>query len=67
MKAGVSREKFLENFGVSIEAIYQDVLRQLKKEELLETKEGRIFLTEKGEDVSNYVFAQFLLTEAENC
>ena len=33
----------------------------LKKEGLLETREGRIYLTEKGQDLSNYALAKFLL------
>ena len=65
MKEGISREKFYENFGISIEGIYQKVLVELKEKGLLEQKEGRIALTEQGERVSNYVMAQFLLGETE--
>lgn len=61
MKNGVTRSKFEESFGVPIEAVYKDVIDSLKKQELLEMTAGSICLTERGQDVSNYVLAQFLL------
>ncbi len=61
MMEGISREHFMEAFGISIEAVYQDVMQQLQKEDLLAKRAGRIYLTPKGQDVSNYVLAQFLL------
>ena len=48
---------------IEIEGIYGEVLNSLQKDGLLEKKEGRIKLTEKGIDVSNYVLAQFLISE----
>ena len=61
MKEGVTREGFLQAFGVPIEGVYHEVMEHLKKEELLETTEGRIKLTDKGMDLSNYAMSQFLL------
>lgn len=61
MTEGVYRKEFEENFGIPVEAVYGSVLQQLQKEELLVKREGRIFLTERGQDLSNYVLAQFLL------
>ena len=61
MKEGVTREGFLQAFGVPIEGVYHEVIEHLKKEELLETTEGRIKLTDKGMDLSNYAMSQFLL------
>lgn len=58
---GFAREEFLDAFGVEIEAVFGDILKKLQKEDLLLQKEGRIRLTEKGIDISNYVLAQFLL------
>jgi len=66
MTAGVSSAAFERLFGCSIEVVYGDVLRKSAREGLLCTdrtgNEERIFLTEMGLDVSNYVMAQFLLT-----
>jgi len=35
-------------------------MEELKREGLLEMREGRIYLTEKGQDLSNYALAKFL-------
>ena len=61
MNEGVTRERFEKEFGISIDGVYLDVLDKLKKEALIDTREGRIALTEKGADLSNYVLAQFLI------
>lgn len=61
MNAGVTRKRFEAEFGISIDGVYLDVLDKLKREELIDTSEGRIKLTEKGADLSNYVLAQFLI------
>lgn len=58
---GISRDRFAECFGTQIEAVYQEVLTNLQAEGLLEKRAGRIYLTERGQDLSNYVLAQFLL------
>lgn len=60
MTEGVCRRDFEQSFGISVEAVYGPVLQRLQEEKLLLKREGRIFLTEKGQDVSNYVLAQFL-------
>ena len=60
MTEGVFREEFESNFGIEIDSIYGDALKRLQKEELLLQNEGRIYLTEQGIDVSNYVLSQFL-------
>jgi oxygen-independent coproporphyrinogen-3 oxidase len=58
--SGVSRAKFEECFSMPIEAVYRDVIEQLKAEGLLTVREGRVALTEKGLDLSNYAMAKFL-------
>jgi oxygen-independent coproporphyrinogen-3 oxidase len=60
---GVLRSDFEQNFGCNIDGIYGPQLKKLREEEMLRTEEGRIFLTERGMDLSNYVLAQFLLGE----
>ncbi len=61
MIGGVSRERFAQNFGIEIEAVYQDVMQSLQREGLLAKHAGQISLTKRGQEVSNYVLAQFLL------
>jgi len=60
MVDGFHREEFEQAFGVAIEDVYGPELKRLQQEELLLQKEGRIKLTEKGINVSNYALAQFL-------
>jgi oxygen-independent coproporphyrinogen-3 oxidase len=64
MNSGVSRRDFEQNFGIPIEAIYREPIEKLKQEELLTVREGRIMLTDKGMDLSNYAVSNFLLTIA---
>lgn len=61
MTKGVSKEKFYENFGSSMEEIYGSILEKLKKQGLLEETGDYIRLTKYGQDVSNRVWVEFLL------
>lgn len=63
MNEGVTREAFQNKFQVPIDGIYGEVIQKLKEEELLETIGGRIRLTDKGADLSNYALAEFLLDD----
>lgn len=60
MTDGVSKKRFLERFGKEMVDIYGEELEKLKKEGLLEEWNGFVKLTERGIDVSNYVFVAFL-------
>lgn len=57
---GISRAEFKQLYGCPAEAVYGEVLKKNQKDGLLTVEEERISLTEKGLDLSNYVFAQFL-------
>lgn len=61
MTEGISTECFRQTFGLPVELVYGPVLEQQIADRLLRKEDGRIFLTERGLDVSNYVMAQFLL------
>ena len=61
MTDGISSECFRQTFGLTVELVYGPVLEQQIADQLLRKEDGRIFLTERGLDVSNYVMAQFLL------
>lgn len=58
--AGISKEGFREYFQVGIEAVYGPQIEKLKRLELLQEEEDNIRLTEKGIDVSNGVFVEFM-------
>lgn len=57
---GISEKEFTEKFGMNIEECYGHQIEKLLKEGLLQKRDGRIMLTRRGIDVSNYVFAEFL-------
>ena len=56
---GISEQEFFQIFGESIDEIYGQHLDQLIGQGLLLREKGRIFLTDRGVDISNYVMAQF--------
>lgn len=60
-KRGVSAGHFQARFHKTVESVYGPVLEKKRKEGLLEWEGDRIFLTERGVDLSNYVFSEFLL------
>ena len=58
---GVTKKEFYQCFGQSMDEVYGKVLCKLKRNKLIEEQDDRVFLTEYGLDVSNVVFAEFLL------
>ena len=63
MMCGVGVQEFADEFGTRIEAVYGDIVNRMCGQGLLVQEQGRIKLTERGIDVSNYVMAQFLFDE----
>lgn len=62
MSEGVNYDIFRKEFGVEPEKIYKKEIDKLVSDGLLERKGKTLKLTPKGVDVSNIVFAEFLLT-----
>lgn len=60
---GISITEYNSRFGVDFRELYQEILLDLFQKNLLAESENRdrIYLTEKGIDVSNMVLAEFLL------
>lgn len=58
---GVEEAAFLAAFGILPDAVYGEVIARLIKQGLLKRAAGRLILTPYGIDVSNVVFAAFLL------
>lgn len=63
MRRGISRREFQKRFQCSLDQIYHHVLPGLLEGGLLAEEEfhDRIYLTDRGIDVSNRVLAEFLL------
>lgn len=62
---GISKREFCSKFGKSLESVYSRVLSEMEEKGLLaqEEKQQRIYLTEKGLDLANYVMSAFLLDD----
>lgn len=58
---GISEQEFREKFHRRIEEVYHQTIVSMEEKELLKREKGRIALTDKGLDVSNYVMAEFIL------
>ncbi len=61
MMCGVSKQEFLESFGISMDVIYGGILQKWIARGMLMQQGDYILLTDAGIDVSNVVFADFLL------
>ena len=57
---GIEIEDFKQRFNQSLWDLYGVQINQHKDQGLLAEKDGRIFLTSFGQDVSNIVFSSFL-------
>lgn len=57
---GISEQKFQEAFQKSIWECYGENIRKVMEKGLLDKRDGNLYLTEKGIDISNYVFAEIL-------
>ena len=58
---GVSRTEFQKRFGRTLEDVYAGRIMKLAGQGLVEKAGDDLRLSERGIDVSNYVFAEFLL------
>lgn len=63
MMCGVSEDEFFKQFGRGMWEVYGKILQKHISLGLLEKRGNRIALTERGIDVSNMVFCDFLLEE----
>lgn len=61
MMDGISINEFENSFNCLFESVYGNVLNKLISEELIIKNSDRIFLSERGIDVSNYVLSEFLI------
>ncbi len=61
LQKGISKKEFERRFNINIESIYGNVLDDLSKNKLLNNSNGRVYLTDYGIDISNFVLAHFLI------
>ncbi len=57
---GISDADFQKLFNISFFEKYKDIIEKHKENGLLEVENNRIFLTEKGMDLSNFVMSDFV-------
>lgn len=62
MMKGVSRKSFDQKFGKPLEEVYGEEIQKLIQLNLVDEREGYLFLTDGGIDVSNEVFTMFLMS-----
>lgn len=60
MNSGIIIEDFNREFEKDFMSIYENQIKNLLEYQLIDINNGRLKLTKKGMDVSNYVFEQFL-------
>ena len=58
---GIDENEFKNRFSMNINNVYGEILNKYIDEGLLIRKSGRIFLSEKGIEISNIIMADFLL------
>ena len=58
---GIDRRDFLAAFGKDLDSVYGEQLRRLENQGLIACSGWNVRLTERGTDISNYVFSEFIL------
>ena len=59
-KQGISKTEFIDKFGTSIDEIFLKEITKLKHLELIEENKTHIKLTNKGIDLANIVWQEFI-------
>ena len=59
---GISKDEFFSSFGQDFDFTYGPLVHELGQKGLLKDENGRVFLTERGIDISNTVLSEFLLS-----
>ena len=61
MLEGLSEEEFERRFNKKVDDVYSEIIKKHIQNGLLIRKEGRIFLSNKGIELSNYVMSDMIL------
>ena len=60
MNEGINLDKFYEKFNVNFNQKYNNILEKLKNLNLIIEQDNNIMLTQKGKEISNTVFIEFI-------
>lgn len=60
IRQGVCLSEFYNEFGQSVYDVYSNAINKLTELKLLELNGDSLYLTDKGIDISNFVFCEFL-------
>lgn len=60
---GISLKQFENNFGKNVLSVYSDVIQKYTNQGFMvyDVDADRLYMTDKGMDVSNWILADFLL------
>jgi oxygen-independent coproporphyrinogen III oxidase len=61
MIEGININEFKKRFNKDINEVYGDTIEKNIKKELLICKSGKLFLSQKGIEISNYVMSDFII------
>lgn len=61
MQEGISIKEFMNRFNTDINSVYGDIIMKHNKSGFINVNGDRIYLSEYGIDVSNYVLSDYLL------
>ena len=61
MNCGIEEEEFKRRFHTDVDNVYKDVIEGNINKGLLERTRGRIYLTDKGIELSNMVMSDMIL------
>ena len=61
MNCGISEAEFASRFDMPIDEVYSGKIQRFTDGGFIERKNGRIYFTDKGRDVSNAVLCEFVL------
>lgn len=61
MTDGISRKQFKNLFNEDIDDVFGKVINKYSAMDLIVCEDDKIFLSERGIDVSNYIFSDFLM------
>ena len=60
MNEGINLDRFYEKFGLNFKQKYNNIIYKLKNLNLIIEQNNNIMLTQKGKEISNTVFVEFI-------
>ncbi|MGL5330007.1 MAG: radical SAM family heme chaperone HemW, partial [Peptostreptococcaceae bacterium] len=57
---GLLLQDFKDEFNIDFVDKYKEQIKKLKKQELIEINDENVFLTQKGREISNSIFVEFM-------